>query len=521
MIDSVSPFQVQIVVLMICLVYLVMHSVIWFALSEQRDTQVIVWSISGVLSGIAIVPLSMRGIVSEFAFFYVGQTLMVLGNAGRCLALRLFLGAIPSSAKNFYALSTVVLLVVMLGGYELGVSDYYTLTFFHLFYAVILLDYFVMGYSIRGAQRSLGCELLMAAGLGLSLTQLIRAIAVAADPQASAVYAPTIDQAIMLLGQFVCIPLSNIGFLRIFLEERERKRLQIERALAAADAQQRALSLHRDELNALLRERDEIIRQLTLSNKTAAMGALVASLAHELNQPLCAMQLNTHLIEGKLAGVPVDGIAPLIHSLKSDNHRAADIILKVRSLFEDRHGDVVELELGQLLQDCATLVRPYAKEKGVELSVDIPTFPRLVGDATQLQQVFLNLLNNAIEAAAEAGVQPKLVQVYGRRHDETIVLIVEDNGIGIPVENQHFVFELFKSTKAQGMGVGLWLSKTVINAHRGTLHFSSVPGQGTRFEVRLPLTAMEVTPMAETLGRYPTRREAGVSGEGPIQTTEI
>ncbi|MFM2108283.1 MAG: hypothetical protein RLZZ513_1351, partial [Pseudomonadota bacterium] len=81
---------------MICMVYLVMHAVIWFALSEQRDSQVRLWCLSGVLSGIAVIPLSMRGVVSEWAFIYIGQIPMVVGNAGRCIALRMFFGKVSA-----------------------------------------------------------------------------------------------------------------------------------------------------------------------------------------------------------------------------------------------------------------------------------------------------------------------------------------------------------------------------------------------------------------------------------------
>ncbi len=481
----------QTVILMISMIYLVMHAAVWFALSEQRNSQVRLWSISGLISGVAVVLLSMRGNVSEFMFIHVGQALMVFGNAGRCLAMRMFFDSVSRAARWFYAISSTVFLTLMIGGYEIGVIEYRLEVLFFGFYAVILLDYFLVGYWLKGDRRSLGCDLLMVSGLGLSFTQAIRAIGVGINPEAQGVYAQTWDQYLMVAGQMVFIPLTNIGFLRIFLEAREKNRLLAERELAVTEARRFLLSRHQAELQHLLREREEIIRQLTLSNKTAAMGALVASLAHELNQPLCSIRLNAQLVEKML----IDGRAPageilrLVESLKSENRRAADIIIKLRKLFEDRSGASGKLDLHEVIRDCVDLVTPSAAASGVELQLFASGQCEMVGDPTQLQQVVLNLLNNAIQAVLLTAWPEKFVRVYTRRHTRYMVLTVEDNGIGIPADMQDSIFQLFRSTKDDGMGVGLWLSKTVVNAHRGEITFSSLPGNTTRFEVRLPLDA--------------------------------
>ncbi len=481
----------QTVILMISMIYLVMHAAVWFALSEQRNTQIRLWSSSGLLSGIAVVLLSMRGNVSEFAFVYVGQVLMVLGNAGRCIALRMFFPTVSLMARWFYAISSVVLLALIIGGYEFGVAEYLLEILFFGFYGVILIDYFLMGHWLKGERRSLGCDLLMLSGIGLAFTQAVRAIGVAVNPEAQGIYAQTLDQYVMVVGQMVFIPLANIGFLRIVLEAREEKRLRSERELAVTEAHRFLLSRHQAELQHLLREREEIIRQLTLSNKTAAMGALVASLAHELNQPLCSIRLNAQLVEKKLIDgkVPANEILGLVDSLKSENRRAADIIIKLRKLFEDRSSATGKLDMHEVLHDCVVLVTPAAAARGVQLQLSADGVCELVGDQTQLQQVVLNLLNNAVEATAMSGRPDKCVRVATRCDQHHFVLTVEDNGIGIPANMQESIFQLFRSTKDDGMGVGLWLSRTVVNAHRGDIIFTSRPGQGTRFDVRLPLDA--------------------------------
>lgn len=135
----------QTVILMISMIYLVIHAAVWFALSEQRNSQVRLWSLSGLLSGTAVVLLSMRGNVSEFAFIYIGQLLMVLGNAGRCLALRMFLDKVSSRARWFYGISSLVFFSLMVGGYEARVPERYLEVLYFGFYAVIVIDYGLMG----------------------------------------------------------------------------------------------------------------------------------------------------------------------------------------------------------------------------------------------------------------------------------------------------------------------------------------------------------------------------------------
>jgi signal transduction histidine kinase len=374
----------------------------------------------------------------------------------------------------------------------MGVSEYYLQVFYFGFYAVILIDYFLLGYWLKGEKQSLGADLLMAGGIGFSVTQGIRAIGIAVDPGSLDIYANTPDQAIMVMGQMLCIPLTNIGFLRIFLERREMDRLQTERELAAAETRQTLLGKHQQELQHLLQEREEIIRQLTLSNKTAAMGALVASLAHELNQPLCSIRLNTQLVERIISEESVETntdeeVKRLVADLNRDNRRAADIIVKLRKLFEDRSGAMVSLDMNDLVRDCAALVHSHAQAKQVELVCQLEDSCPVVGDQTQLQQVVLNVLNNAIEAAAESSQVPGRVEVQSICTDTEVILKVSDNGPGISDEMRQSVFELFKTSKAEGMGVGLWLSKTVVNAHLGDIYFESKLGGGTCFEVRLPV----------------------------------
>ena len=482
---------------MICMAYLVLHGAIWFALSEQRNTQVRLWCISGLVSGLSVVLLSLREQVGEFTFIYVAQLLMLIGNGGRIIALRIYLPERLGPAVVVHTIAAICYFLWLTSAYEAGTSDAALSTMFFGFYTLVCFDYVRTGYLVYQRLQTLGPQLLMMGGLVLCSSLGFKTVMVIADLGSKGIYDPGIDQYVMIAGQFIAITLVNIGFLRIFLDLREQKNLKNERNLAAAEAESIMLEQHRSELQNLLTEREEIIRQLTLSNKTAGMGALVASLAHELNQPLCAIRLNAQLVERKLnmPELDVNGARKFLDSVITDNRRAADIITKLRGMFENSEREQGRVNFDEVIKDTLALVAPRAKDEKVTLHAQLATGFSIQGDATQLQQVILNLLNNAFDALDALDVinelEPqeslaKIISIRSELDNDRLLLYVEDNGLGIPDELQSSVFELFKTNKAQGMGVGLWLSKTVINAHRGEIRFTSTPGEGTLFEVTLP-----------------------------------
>ena len=484
------PLHVQTTIFMICMAYLVLHGAIWFALSEQRNAQVRLWCISGLVSGVSVVLLSLRGSVSEFAFIYIAQFLMMIGNMGRTIALRLYLPMPISRAIAFHAVAGLTYYVWIVSAYEAGTSTLALSVLFFGFYAIVCFDYFLVGLFLHRRSQTLGPKVLAIGGLILSGSLAFKTGATVMGWGADDIYAPGIDQYVMIAGQFIAITLVNIGFLRIFLDLRQEKNIATERNLAAAKENAAMLSQHKKELQELLTEREEIIRQLTLSNKTAGMGVLVASLAHELNQPLCAIRLNAQLVERKLNAndTDIDGARKFLDSVINDNRRAANIISRLRAMFEHQDRQEMTLDVHSLLRETVALVQMRANEEAVSIVTELSDqAATLQGDQAQLQQVILNLLNNAMDALAGVEREQRFIYLNTAVDNGQLTLHIDDNGCGIPEHLHNSVFELFKTSKAQGMGVGLWLSKTVVNSHRGDIRFTSQPGEGTQFEVVLPV----------------------------------
>ena len=369
---------------MICMVYLVLHAVIWFGLYEHHNNQVQLWCLSGILSGVAVVFLAMRTLMPDFVFYYVAQFLMAVGNLGRILALRMYCSAPIVRHVRFHVAANAVYFLLFSALAFNDVPDRPLLLLFFGFYAVVCFDYFRVGRELYLENATFGPKLIMLAGLVFTTSLGIKTICLWLGIGAETIYGPGFDQNIMIVGQFLAISLSNIGFLRIFLERAERQKLETERTLAASAERIGLLAEHRNALQALLAEREEILRQLTLSNKSAGMGALVASLAHELKQPLCAIGLNAQLAERQLnAGINNPAMAKtLIAAVVEDNQRAVDIVAKLRDMFGTSGAQFALLDMNALIRDTLSIIAPQAKSAHIGIDCNFASDSSVYGDKT-------------------------------------------------------------------------------------------------------------------------------------------
>lgn len=484
----------QTTIFMICFVYLMLHSAIWLALLEYRSFQVKLWCASGMISGVSVVLLAIRGSVPDMVFFYVAQFLMLIGNWGRMVALRMYLLPAPQErAYRVYTLANTAYFAVFCYLIYFDQAEWEALLLFNGFYAVLCFDYFRIGDKLSTQRASFGAQLLMWAGLTLSATLAIRTLGVAILGDIHDIYAPTWDQTVMVAGQFIAITLSNVAFLRIFLEIAERKKMAMTHELAVTNERANMMRKTSMELKQLLQEREEIIRQLALFNKTAGMGALVASLAHELNQPLTAIQLNAEVIDSALVGNDTSNgmtAKEAMRDLMNDNQRAATIIKTLRNMFGSGRKSISPFNLNDLVNEVLLLCKSKITSSHIALQLtQHPSEVIITGDKSQLQQVLLNLINNAIDAFVGNGTQQKRITVCTRLQDNIAELTVTDNGSGIAPDIAASIFELLRTNKDDGMGIGLWLSRTIVESHQGTISFETSATAGTTFRVMLPISA--------------------------------
>jgi signal transduction histidine kinase len=243
------------------------------------------------------------------------------------------------------------------------------------------------------------------------------------------------------------------------------------------------------ETQELLKEKERLIYGLLKANKTAATGALSASIAHELNQPLGSTSLNIEFLKMKLAnGVLNPEVGKeILDALDEDNRRAATIVKSLRSIFTEGESNIQDIELSVLISTVLDIVKPELKLKNIQVQHKIDNDLLIKVNNADIEQVVLNLINNAIQSLANSGTLQRRISIEAFEDGRWAKLIISDNGPGVLEKFKPQLFELLSTTKQTGMGLGLWLCKHIVTRYMGTIEYEGTLGGGATFLIRLPL----------------------------------
>ncbi len=226
--------------------------------------------------------------------------------------------------------------------------------------------------------------------------------------------------------------------------------------------------------------------------RVSTMGELATSLAHELNQPLGAILSNAEAAELFLENDQPDlrELRAILADIRKDDQRAADVIRRMRALLSRRELELKVVAVEELIEEAVAMTKPDALVRQVKVETEVASnLPRVRGDRVHLEQVLLNLMLNGMDSLNGCPAeQRRLVVRADRTGDGTVELSVRDCGHGIPADGLTKVFEPFYSTKAKGMGMGLAISRTIVEAHGGRIWAENNPDGGATFRFTL-LTA--------------------------------
>jgi len=229
--------------------------------------------------------------------------------------------------------------------------------------------------------------------------------------------------------------------------------------------------------------------QLAHLGRLASLGELTASLAHELNQPLGAILRNTEAAEILLqsAAPDLEELRAIMADIRSDDERAGNVIDRLRNLLRRHRLELQPLNLARLVAEVVSLLRPNAMDRSIRLDTDLPaSLPPALGDHVHLQQVLLNLITNGLDAMSDAAESDRRLVIRAwPAAGRLIEVAVSDSGPGIPEEALTRVFDPFFTTKTSGMGLGLAISRTIIEAHGGRIWVENNPTRGATFRFTL------------------------------------
>ena len=230
-------------------------------------------------------------------------------------------------------------------------------------------------------------------------------------------------------------------------------------------------------------------QELAHVGRVSTVGEMTASLAHQLNQPLAAIMTNAQAA-GRMLSMSepdIDEVRAILRDIVRDDRRASEVIQRLRQLLQKGELEITSIDLTTAIREVVELVSTEAAIRNMSVSFDFDQGAVFAnGDRVQLQQVILNLVHNAMEAMADQHEMPRRIIVGCHRYLQTIVVTVRDSGPGLNFGTEHLVFEPFYTTKRGGMGMGLSIVRSIVEAHGGIIHASNVAEGGALIEFQLP-----------------------------------
>jgi len=241
------------------------------------------------------------------------------------------------------------------------------------------------------------------------------------------------------------------------------------------------------------RRAEEQLRQaqedLARVSRVVAMGELAAAIAHQVNQPLGAVVTNASASLRWLAGQPpnLGEAREAIDRTVRDANRASEVIVRIRALLQKGPPQMEQLNVNAVILEVLTLAGNELLRSGVAVQTDLaPDVPNVLGDRVQLHQVLLNLILNGIDAMRTITHRPRDLRIKSAKHPDGVLIQIHDSGEGVDPEQANHIFEPFFTTKPQGIGIGLSVGRSIVEAHGGRLWFTPGASHGVVFQFTVP-----------------------------------
>ena len=478
---------VQLLLLSGLVIYWLIPLSSWLMLRREGDRNARLWfTATGVYSLVATLY-----VFKSWTPELIGTPVMAgLGLASVLLMLESLRRELPAAApRSLYGygvlcgLDALLLVVLRLLEVPSAVGIGLHLTWISLAELVLV----ARANQVRQYHHSRAMGILMATFLAFAATNLIRVLEWLMTGRLSMLLDFTLISNASLITNYLSVIFYCYGYWG-FVVEKSRSQLikATEQAVQAKASEE--LALHREELmQNLLQERMRWMDQVAGIGKLAQLGALSATIAHEVNQPLAAIQLNIE--ESQRMARDSRTSEPLQHLLKrieSDNQRVAQIVQRIRGMFGVRPVSIQRQSLDDLVQTTVQMHSQRLQQGHVQVHLDLNASVAVEFASGEIEHVVMNLLDNAWDALQDLPRDNRHVHIQTWSSSHDIGLAVEDNGSGIPTDQRHAIFDLLGSSKSTGMGIGLWLARYIAERHGGTLELEDKPTPGARFVLRLP-----------------------------------
>ena len=461
-----TPLHLPTAYLIAGILYMIMPVSVWLILRKRHGPSNTLWCLGGLAFGLSLILLGMRGQLPEALTYVLAIWLLVLGPLLRVGALRHELQR-PVWATGLLALSLVYIAVFVVFHLILN-NPSLRFIWASLGAAAALAWLGLLARDVYRRDQSISAQWIYVCYLALASLVVLRLPGVLLGLREPT--AMTSDPLSTLLI-FLCVVtaiVGNIGFLGMFIERMNRQ------ALESAKVQARQ------------EEATRLSEQIAQLDRRRSVGEIAASLAHELSQPLTNIYLIADRMELLLQQRQDESLNKYFEDLNRNTQKAGDILGRIRNFIQAKNTHFERVELKQAITDVSTLIHDLSYNESVDLQVSFPPQGLAVwADPVQLSQIFMNVLRNAIQATHGQPSRQLRIQVW--REGQMAHITLTDNGPGLPADALKQVGTAFFTTKSDGLGVGLSISKSIAQQHGGSLSIGNSPTGGAVVELQLPV----------------------------------
>ena len=447
------------------ILYLIMPISVWLMLRKRQGLGNTLWCLGGLAFGLSLILLGMRGTWPDALTYELAIWLLVLGPLLRVGALRHVLKR-PVWLTGLLALSLVhVAVYVVLNVIVNNPSLRFVWTSLGATAALAWLA--LLARDVYRRRQSISAQWIFVCYLALALVLVMRIPGVLLGvSEPTAMISDPLSNLLIFLGVVTAI-VGNIGFLGMFFERMNRETLESAKAQARQE------------------EATRLSEQIAQLDRRRSVGEIAASLAHELSQPLTNIYLIADRMEMSLQQRQDESLNKYFEDLNRNTQKAGDILGRIRAFIQSKHTQFERVELNQVITDVSALIHDLAYNESVELQVLFPPQGLAVwADPVQLSQIFMNVLRNAIQATHGQASRRLHIRVW--REGEMAHITLTDNGPGLPAEALSQAGTAFFTTKTEGLGVGLSISKSIAHQHGGSLSIGNSPMGGAVVALQLP-----------------------------------
>ncbi len=474
--------DIRTIYLILAVVFIAAPLGVYYTSRENQDRKLMLWIGGWLLLGVGALFIGLRHTIPNILSFSVAHACFAGGYVCRTMAIKTELLTTPADfqkALKFHSTAAflywLIFNVMILG----DVSDRLRLIFVHCCHILMFVELFWISRRVHTTFRLNGALLVAAMSAMILVGFVVRAAAHLLGIGAQDPLVASADQIAFFILLIVGFIFGNYGFVQIRLEKLWRKNRQMGEELTGAQTINR-------QLQEVLREKNDLLRAMSLTTGTANGGVMMSSLAHELSQPLNSMRLNVDYLKKQLhKTVELGPARSALADVITDTERLVEIVAKIRLLFQKDRQEFDRVNLREVVTAVIDANAPAMEQANIRLDHLADGDLWVWGERMQLQMLLSNLIKNAIEALSDRP-DNRMLHIHGTATGDARIITIRDNGPGVPAHRRSTLFDLYTTSKDSGFGVGLWICRMVAEHHKGSIAYANAPYGGAAFTLTLP-----------------------------------